>query len=612
MNLPEEAGRISRRTVLAAGLGVLVTGCTAVPGSGPVHEVTDVSDPTQAVVVIKPQSGAQPDQIVQGFIIASGVRATDESGAAQLTSARQFLTPAAQKSWQLNGGPVMVLADFAVEPDPRRIEQVTITGSVFGQLNADRVFTAGGGSYQRTVNLREVDGQWRISDPPDELLIRQGDFGTAYQRRELYFLDPTGTVLVPDLRYLPFGPEEAMNTRVMELLLAGPKGVLETVAQNRLDKAALRSAPAAGDGGVTKVDLTGLKPANAAARLAIAAQIVYSLNLRPDQVAIAIEGVALDDKRPVYTRSMFSSFDPDTTPGTQALSSNPWYVTSEGRIASLVGPGQMMWGRLGDGELRVISAAQSKASGVVAAITRTEDGKAELMIGRPLDYREPAPALKADTLSPPSINRTGDQVWVVQNGATANPEVYQVSISSTDDTNPSRARIGAKALTGLGPVTDLELSPDGVRVAVVAGGRLYLGAVAPAEQDSAPVGSPSTGEGRVAATILNLHELREDLQDVGAVAFQGSMELAVASRDGQLTRTVRQVTIDGSDRRPVSSAGLSAGDVNAVAVSGDDMYVQVNARIMVLDGPTSDGRWENPPKVTTGAELAGSEPFFPS
>lgn len=620
MTEPQRTGRMSRRALLTGGVGLLATACTSIPNSGPVHTITVVSDPTQAVAAIKPDPGASANLIVQEFIEASGLPATSESGGVQLTSARQFLTQDAQHNWQQSGGPVVVLSDNLRVDDLSGLSgeasasqwQITVTGQVVGRLDADRVFSAGGGDYQHTLSLQRVDGQWRIADPPDELVLKQSAFGNAFKQQVLYFLDPTGTVLVPDLRFLPVGTYDAVNLRVMNALLAGPRGVLTGVAQNQLKGASLRSAPAAQDSGAVRVDLTSLKPPNGAARLAIAAQIVYSLNSRPDQVEIAIEGVPLDDKRPVFSRSMVSSFDPDTTPGTQALSSSPWYITASGRIASLVSPDQMMWGQLGDGELRVRSAAMSKATGVVAAVTQTQDGKSELMIGRPLDYREPTRALKADTLSPPSINRTGDQVWVVQNGGTSNPEIYQVSISGSGDSDPSRAKIGSKSLDGLGAITDVELSPDGVRVVVVVAGRLYVGAVAPVEQDAPPTGSPSAGEGRVAASIVNLHELRADLQDVGAVAFQGSMELAVASRDGLLTRTVRQVMIDGSDRRPVSSSGLSAGDVNAVAVSGEDMYVQVNSRILVFTGTPSDGVWVNPPKVTTGAELAGSEPFFPN
>ena len=59
---------------------------------------------------------------------------------------------------------------------------------------------------------------------------------------------------------------------------------------------------------------------------------------------------------------------------------------------------------------------------------------------------------------------------MVQNGATK-PEVYRVSASGS----PSRERVDSDEFTGKGPVTALALSPDGVRVAVVAGERLYSG-----------------------------------------------------------------------------------------------------------------------------------------
>ena len=61
---------------------------------------------------------------------------------------------------------------------------------------------------------------------------------------------------------------------------------------------------------------------------------------------------------------------------------------------------------------------------------------------------------------------------MVQNGATK-PEVYRVSTTG----NPSRERVRVRRTRRQGPVTALALSPDGVRVAIVAGERLYLGVV---------------------------------------------------------------------------------------------------------------------------------------
>ena len=42
------------------------------------------------------------------------------------------------------------------------------------------------------MQLVQVDGEWRISDPPPELLLTSSEFSTAFRQRVLYFLDRIG------------------------------------------------------------------------------------------------------------------------------------------------------------------------------------------------------------------------------------------------------------------------------------------------------------------------------------------------------------------------------------------------------------------------------------
>ena len=71
------------------------------------------------------------------------------------------------------------------------------------------------------------------------------------------------------------------------------------------------------------------------------------------------------------------------------------------------------------------------------------------MLAQPGTSNTPAPLLKAATLTTPSFTRTGEQAWVVQNGTSQKPEIYQVSSSG----EASRERVGSSSLIGLGTVT---------------------------------------------------------------------------------------------------------------------------------------------------------------
>ena len=85
------------------------------------------------------------------------------------------------------------------------------------------VFTVGGpGVFTREFNLEQVNGEWRISDPPDGLIILEPDFERLYDERDVFFLDPTGQRVVPDPRLLIKG--DAQPTALVQRILDGPSG----------------------------------------------------------------------------------------------------------------------------------------------------------------------------------------------------------------------------------------------------------------------------------------------------------------------------------------------------------------------------------------------------
>ncbi len=225
--------------------------------------------------------------------------------------------------------------------------------------------------------------------------------------------------------------------------------------------------------------------------------------------------------------------------------------------------------------------------------------------------------LKAGTLTVPSFTHAGDEVWVVQNGTTK-PEVYRISASG----NASRDRVGSDALTGKGPVTALALSPDGVRVAVVAGERLYLGVVTPVPAD-APAAAASTGavpspdpaaDTTAAPTqleITNLTLLRSDLVHVGPVTFANSREIMVAASTTPNTyRSIWDVSIDGFESRKITDQGVF-GDIDGLAVAvGEPMLITFGGRVWQLQGTQADGQWTSP--LPDQPFLNGSSPFYPS
>ncbi len=612
--------RPARRRLLGVLLALLVValtpGCTAIPGSSAAVDVTRIADQVEPVAPDAPPAGAQPDQVVRGFIAASARPDADGGSGSSFAAARQYLTPDAQTSWQPSGQPVVILDDnYRTEIDSSTSGVVTVTGNSPGGLDTSRAFHSTVGTYSRAMHLVKVDDEWRISDPPPELLLTDSDFPSAYRQRVLYFLDPSGSVVVPDIRHIVIGQTTANRAgRLLALLMDGPAASLKNaVISSFTTKSALRSNPTVDPDGVLQVDFTGVDVSTTELRRALVAQVVWTLSPTVPRISISVDGVPLDPAQPVYTINSASSFDPDRLPGTGQVASDPFYVNPSGAITGLL-DGKAIAGPLGTGNPTVLSAAASATTRVTAAVAVDPGGGQQLLLTSPDQVDRADPALKADTLTQPSLTRSGDEAWVVQNGATK-PEVYRVSTSGT----PTRERVPADELAGKGDLTSLALSPDGVRVAIVAGGQLYVGVrtPAPAEGASAPTTTSGDGAGRdeaaghVPLVISGLSLLRGDMQDVGPVTFANSLELVVAAAttpDG--FRSLWNISIDGYESRKISDNGIFGTIDGLAATGGEPLLITFSGRVWQLAGSQVDGKWQSP--VTDQPFLNGSSPFYPS
>ncbi len=118
-----------------------------------------------------------------------------------------------------------------------------LTADLIGTVDQRGIFDVDGeGQLPREFTLEEVDGEWRIANPPDGLIMLEPDFERLYDRRLAYFLDPTGTRVVPDPRYLISG--EAQPTALLNRVLEGPSAALSAGVRNPLSggEVQLRSA----------------------------------------------------------------------------------------------------------------------------------------------------------------------------------------------------------------------------------------------------------------------------------------------------------------------------------------------------------------------------------
>jgi hypothetical protein len=521
------------RPVLLALLLVLagLAGCASVPESSPVQVLRRVGEGDAPVLPPGPVDGSNALDLVRGFVYASG-SSPDRHGAA-----RRFLAPEAT-NWDDGVGVTVLDEQFdtvypsAVDP-ASDVRTVRIRGTALGRLTPGGWFEAAQAPVQLDLTVVRRDGQWRIARLPAGVLVRSSDFRTNYRTVKTWFVDPVRRAAVPDLRYLPGMPTRAQASRAVELLLAGPATAGQGAATSMLPaNAQLRSNVVTSPEGSLIVDLTQVGDLDEAGRRLLAAQVVLSLaEVSVGRVRLLVDGAPLLPDRPDLTRD-----DVVPTAADPAPAMVPALVVYGGRVHQLTGAqlDTALPGPLGNGELAVQSAA-SGPDGRRVAVVVGEGNRRRLLVGA-LEGSAVAVGLDAATMTRPSWDPTGAEAWTVLDSATV------ARVRFADDGTPRLGRVDATALTALGPVQDLRLSRDGIRVAAVVRGGLYAAAVA------------RSPDGTVA--IRNVRSLRPaDLGEVVAADWRAAETVvAVTRRSGG---PVSQVSVDGLTWELVPSSNLT-------------------------------------------------------
>ena len=509
-----------------------LAGCASVPTSSPVQVLRRVGEGDTPVLPPGPVAGSNALDLVRGFVYASG-SSPDRHGAA-----RRFLAPEAG-NWD-DGVGVTVLDEqfdtvYPITVDPEgETRTVRIRGTALGRLTPGGWFEAAQAPVQVDVGVVRREGQWRIARLPAGVLVRLSDLRANYRTVKSWFVDPVRGVAVPDLRYLPGSPARAQAARAMELLLAGPSTALQGAAVSMLPPGAqLRSNVAVSPEGALIVDLTQLGELNETGRRLLAAQVVLSLGeVSVGRVRLLVDGAPLLADRPDLTRDDIASLVAEPAP----TATVPALVVYGGRVHRVAAgqPDTLLPGPVGDGGLTVRSAASSQQGGRIAVVA-ADGPRVQLMTGGPDGAARPV-GLEASVMTRPSWAPGGAEVWTVLDSTAV------TRVRFTGDGTPQIGRVDATALTALGPVDDLRLSRDGLRVAAVVRGRLYAAAVA--RDPDGDVG------------IRNVRSLRAtDLGDVVAADWRAAETVVAVSRGGE--GLVSQVSIDGLSWDSVPSSNLT-------------------------------------------------------
>ena len=565
---------------LLAILGVLmlvVAGCSEVPasttpvvvGSAPDGPSGDQSNYIE-IQPDGPVKGDSPDTIVRGYINA--LATSDPT----YEVARQFLTGKASKTWQSGVSTSIIDPAYSVQPSGKD-GVVNFSASRSATVDGEGEYHGGAESMTNVYKLDKVGGQWRITNPPDGIVLTQSSFSNVFKVAALYFLDPLGTRVVPDLRYYPVNPKQRANT-LIDGLLGGPSDALAPGVRNEVsDPVKLRSGVLYNDSEIT-VDLTGLPVKNGAQLKALSAQILWTLrDLNVKAVRITNDGQPIDVPGVSAVQSIadWESYDPDAVPVDLAT-----FYVADGKV--LNAQGVVVAGNAGTGALGVTSASLSVDGTQMAAVG--------VATGVPILYVGPAggdlvAVALPDTVSltRPTWGAANDEVWLVRNGNT----IVRVPIKGQP------AIVTPGSLGDITSISTLRLSRDGTRVAMVAtmpsGSRLFLATVV-----RSPDGVTITEPVLLSPTV-----------EITQLAWSTARTLVAFGRGLVGTRDVPySILIDDSSRTQLPAPVFTGRPTAIVAAPSRALVCAGDGIILRL----SESTWVS---LVPGKVIYGSSPFYP-
>ncbi|MFY9934795.1 MAG: LpqB family beta-propeller domain-containing protein [Streptosporangiaceae bacterium] len=599
--LPQPRLAWLRRAAVVLAAVVSLAGCVSMPDSGPVGQLSATPEATTprpdyvGMVPYGPGADWSPLKIVQGFLVASA------GYQAYAGIARQYLTNLASRTWD-PGWNSAVYDSFSYSGDMTAPAQgpasVTVSGSLQAAFSGTGQFVSVVGTAKSQsgwpFQLAKVDGQWRITNPPPQLLLTKLEFNQLYQPQDVYFASPEG-VLVPESVFVPLGASEtSLATNLVKVLLNG------LTPKSWLYHAALTIPAGTTFGGVTLdgttavVSLGGaIAHESQALKEQVSAQLAWTLGgpssgspQNISSIELVINGQPWTPPRTlcgvpqsrssVQNQAMYSCWDPFPV-----QTAGFAFISNGHLLARCASEQSAQQGRIGP----VVSVFSTSArqpcgttgSDVPTTSTTAPSAAAPSAKSLPAFIGSPAMAAVSPGGSYVATYTKGSDVLAV--GSSANPSGLvkvrgsnwnDVTALSWDQDNDLWVAQGGAiylvttagtsfSITAPMDVTDLSVAPDGVRIALVeqdgSQSQVELAAINRPSGPSGTPGSLSIGDGT---------QLGPNLTYPDALSWYDANNLIVLDGAGA-TRSLAEVSVDGQD---VSSTQPAPANAISIAAYG--------------------------------------------
>jgi hypothetical protein len=611
---PEIALRPARRRLaplaLTACLSVVAAGgCATIPSSGPVRSLGQPQNGViqgqdfPQLIPAPPGKDWTPVQIVSGFLAANA------SFAGNNAAAREYLIPSQARTWN-PGSAVTVVSKTNLKTGvvPLRLtgqsgnntQTVDVSGQELATLTASGQYQPPPASAKQAISfplrLMKIHGQWRIVNPPKQLLLSKSDFLRVYQPRNLYFFAPGGRTLVPgvpgggtlvpDPVYVPLlATATHLATDLVLALQQRPPGYLSGVTQTSLPPGTrVLGVRIEGPGAVVNLGGTVTR-ASMPVLESIAAQLVWTLTSSSygrqaiNSVKLEVDGVpqALPDA--VLGDFELASKYSDMVP--RPVAAGGLYFIGKGgavqvlQASQATAPPRLVLGQAGTGLIPMTSIAVSPRS-VQGSIAGTSLGAGERSIagispdGRTVYFGTLAkgaalgswrPGGRITSLSWDASGglwvAAGNGVWLRRPGGKAPVAVDNGQLPPGDR------------------VTALRVAPDGVRIAMIvrgkAGSLLEIGAV--------KLGAHTAS--------IQLTPIGSGIPDPAQLSWYNPDNLIVLARPGSAHPLLEEVPVSGGEPTPIGAEPHT----RSIATAGSQIVAGLRGGLLVtLSGP--DGSWE--------------------
>ena len=613
-----------------------VAGCVGMPSNGPTQEFSASPQGSApegnlvGVVPAGPQPGENPSQIVQGFLTASASYPSYDV-------AREYLVSSAVKTWNPSFA-VTVFTSLNVPPwvpGPKagrnggQQASVDVTGPVQACFNGSGQYVSAQSAQCQAqqsgvwkANLVKVNGQWRITNPPDYRMLPSSAFSLFYKAQDLYFFDPPqDQVLVPDSVFVPLGATiSQLLANLVSALTQDPKTPWLDGATDTELPPNTRVQQVTTDGSTVIVNLGGdVAKASPKQLQLFTAQLVWTLAGSPSG-PLSIQAVMLElngqpwaprsapcpdgpTPGPQQTQAAYECFDPYPSSPTS------FYYIDRGQSwarcgfeefgkQGFIGPVMPVVSRTGSftsqrcdsttGSVRegatALHSVQPQTLPAASKTAVSPDGKylAIVTAAKGDVYVGSLSGQAASFLKTPRLTGGGvtalswdrnDDLWVVQSG----------DILMLPPTGKGQVQVGFN-----GTVSDLSVAPDGVRIAFIAQSfgasnpGVYLAAIGGGAQSAGQLGSAGTR-----LVIRTDASLGPNLSHPSSLTWYDADDLLVVD-DAATGNSLWEVPVDGQP----AQYQVTPPDVTSITASGTANVLVAGLSGNNLDvSPSLEGPW---------------------